>query len=76
VQWAKTHNSLFILTFDEDDRLNGNQIVTFFTGSMVKGGSYDEKINHYSVLRTLEDMYKLPHAGKAEQASPIVDCWK
>src|SRR5690349_20982408 len=35
VQWAKTHNSLFILTFDEDDDSQGNRIVTIFSGPMV-----------------------------------------
>src|SRR6266550_3232186 len=30
VIWAKTHNSLAILTFDEDEGANGNHIVTIF----------------------------------------------
>ncbi|TMF80859.1 MAG: hypothetical protein E6I11_17470, partial [Chloroflexi bacterium] len=30
VQWAKTHNSLAILTFDEDGGSNGNHIYTVF----------------------------------------------
>jgi phosphatidylinositol-3-phosphatase len=42
-QWAKTHNSLLILTFDEDgDNTPGNQIPTIFAGPMIKPGNYFE----------------------------------
>jgi hypothetical protein len=76
VQWAKTHNSLFILTFDEDDDSQNNQITTIFTGSMIKAGQYTNKINHYRILRTVEDMYALPYAGKAANVRAIGVCWK
>jgi len=77
IQWAKTHNSLFILTFDEDDDNHGNQIVTIATGSMVKAGQYSTPtINHYNVLRTIENMYALPYAGNAAKVSTITNCWK
>jgi len=75
VQWAKTHNSLFILTFDEDDKSDSNHITTIFTGSMVKGGNYSTKISHYSVLRTIEQMYNLPFIANAATAITI-SCWK
>jgi hypothetical protein len=75
VQWARTHNSLFILTFDEDDFTDVNQITTFFVGPMVKQGQYSEHITHHNVLRTLEDMYGLGHAGAAAAATPIIDVW-
>jgi len=76
VQWAKTHNSLFILTFDEDDGSEGNRVTTIFVGPMVKTGQYAGLINHYNVLRTLEEMYGLAHAGAAATATPIPDCWQ
>lgn len=75
IQWAKSHNSLFILTFDEDDHSMNNQIVTIFSGEMVKAGKYSTRINHYSLLRTIEDMYGLPHACNAATARPIKNCW-
>ncbi|MGZ0152927.1 alkaline phosphatase family protein [Kribbella sp. WER1] len=75
VQWAKTHNSLLITTFDEDDNNNGNQIATFFDGQHVKPGSYAERIDHFRVLRTIEDMYGLPPVGAAAKTTPITDCW-
>ena len=74
-RWARTHNSLLIVTFDEDDRSASNQIPTLFAGPMVKPGSYGERITHYSVLRTVEDMYGLPCVGAACTASPIADVW-
>jgi hypothetical protein len=75
IQWAKTHNSLFILTWDEDDGSPTNQIATLFVGPMVKPGTYSQTINHYSVLRTLEDMYGTGHAGAAATAAPITGVW-
>jgi hypothetical protein len=76
IQWAKTHNSLFILTWDEDSYNNSNQIVTIFTGQMVNAGEYADSVNHYDILRTIEDMYGLPYAGNAATAVPITTCWK
>jgi hypothetical protein len=75
VQWAKTHNSLLITTFDEDDSSGNNRIATIFDGQQVKAGSYSERIDHFRVLRTVEDMYDLPHAGAAANAVPITDSW-
>lgn len=75
VQWARTHNSLFILTFDEDDNVHSNQIPTIFSGQMVVQGQYATGINHYNVLRTIEDMYGLAHSGAAASNTPIHGCW-
>ena len=75
IQWAKTHNSLFILTFDENSGTSGNQIATIFEGPMVVSGQYSENINHFNVLRTLEDMYNLPYAGQSASVAPITDIW-
>jgi hypothetical protein len=75
IRWARTHNSLFIFTFDENSGTSGNKIATIFAGQMVKPGKYSETINHFSVLRTLEDMYNLSHAGQSANADPITDIW-
>jgi chitinase len=74
-QWAKTHNSLLIVTWDEDDLSGNNQIPTIFYGADVKTGQYGEQINHYSVLRTIEDMYGLAPTGNAVNANDITDVW-
>ena len=73
--WCKTHNSLLIITFDEDNNTTPNQIPTIFVGEKVLAGQYAELINHYNVLRTLDDIYGLPYSGSASTATPITDCW-
>jgi hypothetical protein len=75
MDWAKTNNSLLILTFDEDDEKSNNHILTFFYGPMVKGGAYSERIDHYSVLRMLEDIYGLGHCGNSANAAPVDYVW-
>lgn len=76
IRWAKENNSLFILTFDEDDRSPGNHIVTLFTGQLVKAGRYPDRIDHYSVLNTIETMYGLPLLGDSLTHTVITGCWK
>ncbi len=76
LNWAEKHNSLLILTWDEDNYLGGNRIVTIFAGAIVKKQKSAQVINHYTVLRTLLDMYDLPALGAAEQATPISGIWQ
>src|SRR5262249_42319654 len=76
VQWAQSHNSLLIVTWDESNLSSlVNHIPTIFVGPMVKPGQYSEQINHYNVLRTLEGMYGLPAAGKSANVSLITDAF-
>nr|WP_281255297.1 alkaline phosphatase family protein [Mycobacterium palustre] len=73
--WAVANNSLLILTWDEDDGGPRNQIPTVIYGAHVQPGTYNERINHYSVLATLEQMYGLPKLGYAAGAAPIATIW-
>jgi len=75
MQWALKNHSLLIVTWDEDDGTQNNQIATIVIGQGVKPGHYDQKIDHYSVLRTLTDMYKLKPIGHAAKAKPIKGIW-
>jgi hypothetical protein len=76
--WAKQHNSLLILTFDEDshghagltnpadaDPERRNHIVTIFAGAHIKPEDYPEGkgVTHVNLLRTLEAMYQLKRSG-------------
>lgn len=74
-QWAKTHNSLLIVTFDEDDSSHSNQIFTAFVGAHVTVGVYSEHITHYTVLRTIEASYGLAGINNAASLSPILDAF-
>jgi hypothetical protein len=76
VQWARTHNGLFILTFDEDNTRHNNNILTLFYGPIVRSGRDSIIINHYNVLRTIESIYGLPYAGNAANVKTISNCWK
>jgi len=75
-QWAMTHNSILIVTWDEDDYTGTNHVATFMTGQPVRPGVYPARYDHYSLLRTLEDLYALPtHAGAAGTATHLDACW-
>jgi acid phosphatase len=71
--WAKANNSLLIVTWDEDDSTENNQIPTIIVGQHVATAHFNETINHYNVLATLEKMYGLPYAGSSATAAPITD---
>jgi len=75
IKWAKTHNSLLIITYDEDQFTAGNHIPTIFVGEDVKPGKYSERIDHYSILKTLETMYGLDITNNKD-AIAISDIWK
>ena len=74
--WAMTHDSLLIVTWDEDDDSSGNHITTIFAGQMVRPGSYGQRITHYSVLRTIERLYHLRPYANAARAGVISGIWK
>jgi hypothetical protein len=72
--WARTNNSLLIITWDEDDYNEDNQIPTVFHGANLRNGTVAAGTwTLHNLLRTLEDMYGLPtHAGAAAQVRSIV----
>jgi hypothetical protein len=74
--WARTHNSLLIVTFDESEsRHDSNGIVTLINGAGVRVGPVNEPIDHYRLLHTIEAMYRLPALGNAATTPPITDIW-
>jgi phosphatidylinositol-3-phosphatase len=75
LDWARAHNSLLIVTFDEDDGSSANHIPTLFAGPMVRPGPAAGHIDHYSILRTIEDMYQLPPIGRSATTAPITNIW-
>jgi hypothetical protein len=62
-QWAQQHNSLLIITFDEDGSTDDSRgdaymtgthrIPTLFFGAGVRPGVYDQRIDHLNVLATI-----------------------
>jgi hypothetical protein len=76
VQWARSHNSLLVVTFDEDDGRSQNHIATMLVGPMVRAGNVDARTDHYTLLRTIEDMYGLPALGEAAHTAPLTGIWQ
>ncbi|OAB38270.1 hypothetical protein PMSD_07865 [Paenibacillus macquariensis subsp. defensor] len=74
--WAETHNSLLIVTWDEDDFAKDNHIPIIFTGSGIKHGTYDHNINHYNVLRTIEDIYQIKPLGESNKVDGLTSIFK
>ena len=82
VRWAADpkNGTLVILTWDESDKHAGrpdtNLIPTVFAGAMVRAGTDDEPITHYTVLSTIERFYGLAPMTENDKVAPIKGCWK
>ena len=70
---------LVVVTWDEDDHGEGNQVLTIFagsaaqTGGVTSGGSY----THYSLLHTVEQIFGLPTLTSNDaQAAVMTDMLK
>lgn len=67
---------LLILTWDEDDNSSSNHVLTIFAGSAAKTGGVTSasSYNHFSMLRTVEDIFGLPtQTSNDAAASPMTD---
>lgn len=75
--WARTHDSLLIVTFDESEGADSsNHIPTFAVGQWVPPGVSGQRIDHYTLLRTIEDFYGLAPLGRARDAQPLTGIWR
>jgi len=70
IAWDQANDGVLIVTFDENDGSAGNQIATILAGN-VNPGTYTQKITHYNVLRTIENVFGLAALGKSASATPI-----
>jgi phospholipase C len=73
--------SVIFVTFDEgnvgDMREGGGRIPTLVLGPLVRSGARDSAhLTHYSLLRTIEDSWHLPHLGRSGAAEPILGIWR
>lgn len=75
-QWAMTHNSLLIVTFDEDDGSENNRIATIMVGQGVRPGQYKQRIDHYGLLRMVEELYGLPLLNESAKSQVTNGIWK
>jgi phosphatidylinositol-3-phosphatase len=77
-QWARSHNSLLIVTFDESESSHDqdNHIATLAVGELVTPGPLTQRTDHYGLLRTIQDLYGLPPLGHSAQAASIPGLWR
>jgi phosphatidylinositol-3-phosphatase len=76
VAWARSHDSLLVVTFDEDDGRAQNHIPTILVGPMVRPGDVGGRTDHYTLLRTIDDMYGLPALAGAAHTAPLTGLWQ
>ena len=67
---------LLILTWDEDDNSQSNLVLTIFAGSGAQTGGVTSSVSytHFSMLRTIENIFGLPtQTSNDAAASPMTD---
>ena len=88
--WLKTHvvpllhsralrGGVVFVVFDEGTSSTGGggHVYALALGPTVRGGSrFTRATNHYGLLRTIEDAWKLPRLGFSRTGSPIGGIWK
>jgi hypothetical protein len=75
-RWAPSHNSLLVITTDEDDNSADNRIATVLSGAHLRAGQYNRRTNHYGVLHTILQSFGLRAFAAAGNAAPITGIWK
>ncbi len=75
LQWAKANNSLLIVTQDEeeDDYNDATTVTTIVNGDsdLFVAGQNTNYVNHFNVVRTIEDMYGLTPLGSTATAGRV-----
>lgn len=71
-EWAMTHNSLLIITWDEDESASRNRIPTIFFGPMVRAGVVDSTYTLHNLQRTLAELRGAGGSGSAAITPAIV----
>ncbi len=71
-EWAKSNNSLLIVTWDETDEGAPNHVAAIFYGAHVKQGHHGHSANHYNMLSTILAAHNLYGPLNAAHA-PIID---
>jgi hypothetical protein len=60
-----------------DEGTSDNHVAAYALGTIVRPGSiFAPRVDHYGLLRTIEDMWGLPRLGAARTARPITAIWK
>ncbi len=72
-RWAETHHSLLVVTWDESDASSPiNHIPLIIVGAGIKHGQSGQYADHYSLLRSIEDLFQLKPLGSSTTAEPLL----
>jgi len=63
--------TLLVVTWDEggEEDSHHNQVLTILLGDVITPGRYDERLTHYSLLRTIEDNFGLEPLAKGDRTA-------
>jgi hypothetical protein len=75
LRWARENNSLLIVTQDEERWVGGtaDSVTTIIDGDpdLVVPGVNGQYVDHFNLLRTIQDMYGLAPLGNSATAAPF-----
>ncbi|CEP11404.1 hypothetical protein [Parasitella parasitica] len=73
---AFNKNTMFVVTFDEDDGGDENKVLTVLFGPDFHPSSKSDKdntrYNHYSLLKTIEDNWSLGDLGQNDKKAKVI----
>ena len=79
VDWCTTHNSIFVIYYDESESADDYRIPVIAVGQQVKAGYKSaSRYNHFSWTKTISAMFWAPDTwtGNLKSAKLITGCWK
>ena len=79
IAWDDANDGLLVVTWDEADPDNSgrNHIPTALVGPMIRPGSSSvQNVDHYGVLRTIQDVFGLPCVAETCRAAAITGVWQ
>jgi len=79
VEWCRTHNSIFVVYWDEDNKNYGNRIPVIAVGQHVKANyKLATKYHHYSWTKTVSGLSKASTSWctNVSSKSLITGCWQ
>ncbi|MDQ6903742.1 MAG: alkaline phosphatase family protein [Bacteroidota bacterium] len=79
INWCTTHNSIFIVYFDESGNNQDNRIPVVAVGKQVQANfKTDAFYDHFSWTKTVSAMFLAPDSWtpNVSNAKLVTDCWK
>jgi phosphoesterase family protein len=70
-------DGVVFVVFDEDDGAGGDHVAALALGPLVRPGSSSrQRLDHYALLRTIEDGLGLPRLGRSASGRAITGIWR